>query len=256
MIANYHTHTTRCRHAEGSEEAYILSALEGGLEILGFSDHTPYWFPDGYYTHMRMYPEQLDEYLQTLRTLQKQYADRIRIHVGLEVEYYPKFFQELMLRLQDKGIEYMLLGQHWPGSEIGEPYNGKPTEDEYPLARYCSQVMEAMQTGLFTYLAHPDLLNFVGSDKVYEQHMRRLCQEANACGMPVEINLWGLECRKNYPDHRFWRIAAEENCRCVIGCDAHAPWAVPNAPKLKEAMEIVDRYGLNLLETVDLRPIQ
>ena len=46
MIANYHTHTTRCRHASGTEEAYVQAAIQGGLEILGFSDHTPYWFPE------------------------------------------------------------------------------------------------------------------------------------------------------------------------------------------------------------------
>ena len=41
MIANYHTHTYRCRHASGTEEEYIYQALDGGLEELGFSDHTP-----------------------------------------------------------------------------------------------------------------------------------------------------------------------------------------------------------------------
>ena len=45
MIANYHTHTTRCNHATGTEEEYVQSALERGLEILGFSYHTPYTFP-------------------------------------------------------------------------------------------------------------------------------------------------------------------------------------------------------------------
>ena len=41
MRANYHTHTPRCRHAVGSEREYIEQAIEAGMEILGFSDHTP-----------------------------------------------------------------------------------------------------------------------------------------------------------------------------------------------------------------------
>ena len=42
MLTNYHTHTTRCGHAEGTEEEYILTALRCGFKVLGFSDHTPW----------------------------------------------------------------------------------------------------------------------------------------------------------------------------------------------------------------------
>ena len=41
MFANYHTYTARCGHASGREEEYILRAIEGGIKILGFSDHIP-----------------------------------------------------------------------------------------------------------------------------------------------------------------------------------------------------------------------
>ena len=61
MIANYHSHTTRCRHAEGTEREYIERALQGGLKILGFSDHTPYLFPGDYYSNFRMFPDQLPD---------------------------------------------------------------------------------------------------------------------------------------------------------------------------------------------------
>ena len=33
MIANYHTHTWRCRHADGTEREYVERAIEGGLKI-------------------------------------------------------------------------------------------------------------------------------------------------------------------------------------------------------------------------------
>ncbi len=38
---NYHSHTTRCKHAVGSDEAYVLAAIEAGLDEIGFSDHAP-----------------------------------------------------------------------------------------------------------------------------------------------------------------------------------------------------------------------
>jgi len=255
MIANYHTHTPLCRHAEGEPMEYAQSALNAGLQILGFSDHTPYWFPEGYYTHMRMYPGQLAGYVRAIEEVRQAFAGRLQIHVGLETEYYPGFWKETLPKLQDAGIEYMLLGQHWIGDEMGEPYSGRPTSDETRLKRYCHQVMDAMHTGVFTYLAHPDLLNFTGSTKVYDLHMRRMCREAKECGMPLEINLWGMYQKKNYPDKRFWKIAGEEGCPVIIGCDAHEPWAVPNEPMLKQALELVKKWDLQLMDTVPLRSI-
>lgn len=255
MIANYHTHTPRCRHASGTEEEYVKAALDGGLQILGFSDHTPYCFPGDYYSTMRMFPNQLGEYCDAVRRVQKQYAGKLQIHLGLEVEYYPLHFGQLLPRLRDQGIEYFLLGQHWVGNEIGEPYCGRPTEDETVLRRYCDQVAEAMNTGLFTYVAHPDLLHFTGDSRVYEKHMRRLCREAKNCGIPLEINLAGLSVGRNYPDRRFWQVAAEENCQCIFGCDAHSPQAVPNEPALSQAQALVRQCGLTVLETAALRPI-
>ena len=31
MIANYHTHTWRCRHADGTEREYVETAIEAGI---------------------------------------------------------------------------------------------------------------------------------------------------------------------------------------------------------------------------------
>ena len=66
MLENFHTHTARCRHASGTEEEYILQAISGGLQALGFSDHSPFRFPGTYYSTKRMYPEELSEYVSTI----------------------------------------------------------------------------------------------------------------------------------------------------------------------------------------------
>ena len=50
MKANYHTHTARCGHATGTDEDYVLAAIEQGFDELGFSDHVPWPYQDGY-TH-------------------------------------------------------------------------------------------------------------------------------------------------------------------------------------------------------------
>ena len=37
MKTNYHTHTTRCMHATGDDEDYVLSAIKGGYRGFTFS---------------------------------------------------------------------------------------------------------------------------------------------------------------------------------------------------------------------------
>ncbi len=256
MLANYHTHTTRCLHAQDTDEAYVLSAINAGLKTLGFSDHAPQWFPGDHYSKMRMRPGELEGYCRSVRKLAEQYADRIEIRLGVEAEYYPACFSLLVKELQDHGVEYMILGQHWPGNEIGETYCGRATAEEKMLKRYCDQVIEAMQTGYFSYLAHPDLLYFTGEKSVYEPHIRRLCCAANANGLPLEINLLGIRDGRHYPAENFWRIAGEENCKVILGSDAHRACDVYDAASERVALELVRKYGLDLQETIFLRDIR
>lgn len=256
MIANLHTHTWRCNHATGREEEYVHNAIGRNFEILGFSDHTPYIFPGEYYSGFRMKMAQFKDYCNTVRLLQKKYADRIAIPLGVEMEYYPAYFSDTLKVLQDAGIEYMLLGQHFVGNEIGEHYSGRVTGDASILKRYCSQAKDAMNTGLFTYFAHPDLIHFQGDDGVYRQEMRALCAEAKGCGIPLEVNMLGAWSGRNYPNPVFWELAAEEGCDVVIGCDAHAPEHLLKEETEQKLRERIRSLGLNLLEKVPLRTVK
>lgn len=255
ITANYHSHTWRCSHATGTERDYVLAARERGMEVFGFSDHTPYPFPWYHYSWFRMKPEQLGEYVDTVLTLRREFPD-IRIPVGLEAEYYPKYFPDLISLLADSGIEYLLLGQHYLENEIGAHYSGNPTGDEAHLKQYCAQTRDAMQTGVFTYFAHPDLLHFKGSSAVYEAHIRGLCRDAKSCGIPLEVNLLGMEKGKHYPDLRFWRIAAEENCSVIIGFDTHSTESLKSNASEERARELIDSLGLKLLDRAELRPVR
>ena len=252
MIANYHTHTPRCRHAKGTEEEYIQNALTAGLEVLGFSDHTPYPFKNGYYSKMRMFPEQLPEYAETIRALQSKYADRLQIHLGLETEYYPAHFSELLGWVRDNGIEYMILGQHWLGNEQDETHVMHAFDDKARLVRCCDQTIEAIQTGVFSYLAHPDLPNFVGEERIYDEQMGRVIREAKACGMPLEINLHGARLGCTYPNPHFWELVAQEGCDVVLGRDAHDPSELLDPETEARMMDMVNKLGLRLVPKIRL----
>lgn len=258
MIANYHTHTVRCRHAADTEREMIERAIASGLQILGFSDHTPYWFGEtDFYSHFRMYPDQLEDYFRTLSDLRDEYRGQIELKIGLEVEYYPAYFETLLDHLRPFAPDYFLLGQHFVGNEADEQhiYSGALTTDPSILEGYCSQVIEAMQTGLFSYVAHPDLMNFCGDPDIYRRQMRRICREAVRLGLPVEVNFLGIWNGRNYPNPLFWQVAGEEGVTAVFGCDAHRVTDVFQPDTEKIAQRILDENGIRRTDTVSLRPV-
>lgn len=252
MIANYHSHTSRCHHATGTQREYVEKAIEAGYKIWGFSDHTPYPFDNGYVSGIRMLPEELEGYVRETLDLRDEYKDDIEIHLGLEVEYFPKHFEALLRLTENYPIEYFLLAQHNTNNDYDGAYVGFPTDDERILAQYCSQVITAMDTGKFLYLAHPDLPNFTGDDKVYDRYMRELIRRAKARHMPLEINFLGMWDGRNYPDARFWKIAGEEQPDVILGADSHRVDRIWLPECEERAKKIVAENHLNLLTTLPL----
>ncbi len=255
MKANYHSHTFRCGHAVGQEEAYVLEAIRAGFDIFGFADHAPYCFPGSYLSNIRMRPVQLAGYVKTIEGLREQYADRIQIPIGLEMEYYPRHFRETLEFYRDYPIDYVILAQHFLDNEYDAPYCGRATNELETLKAYCRQSMEAMQTGVYTYFAHPDLIHFRGEEKTYREQIRPMVREAKGCGLPLEINLLGLRNGRHYPNRTFWEVAAEEGCQAILGWDAHAPEDVGVPITEAEARNFAQNLGIELLETVAFRKL-
>ncbi len=223
MLANYHTHTIRCNHATGTEREYIEEAIKNGFKILGFSDHVPQPYPEGYNSRMRMGMDEIEDYTSTLEKLRDEYHDDIEILIGYEVEYSRRFFDDLIVELAKFPCDYLILGQHFVPNEIDGFYSGNPTDEEERLKSYVDLVIEAMKTGRFSYIAHPDLLYFEGSDKIYQKHMKRLIQASIDLCIPLEINMLGFEGMRNYPCRKFFSLASMMGAKFIIGCDAHCP---------------------------------
>ena len=112
MKANYHTHTARCGHATGTDEDYVLAAIEQGFDELGFSDHVPWPYQDGY-THpsVRMRVDQMPGYLNSVRALAAQYKDKIHILTGFECEYFPDYMNWLADMRAENHLDYLILGK-------------------------------------------------------------------------------------------------------------------------------------------------
>ena len=157
MKANYHTHTARCGHATGTDEDYVLAAIEQGFDELGFSDHVPWPYQDGY-THpsVRMRVDQMPGYLNSVRALAAQYKDKIHILTGFECEYFPDYMNWLADMRAENHLDYLILGNHFDHDDEYGMYFGN-IHTAAQLRRYVDSAVKGLETGLFSYLAHPDL---------------------------------------------------------------------------------------------------
>lgn len=248
MHYNYHTHTFRCHHASGTEREYIESALAAGITKIGFSEHIPLDFPDGHDTCHRLATAEEGLYFDTLRALREEYRGRAEILIGYEVEYYPLYWEKQLQHARELGAEFFILGQHFLRNEsFFEASTYAPSANTADFITYVDTVIEAMGTGLFTYVAHPDLFSFTGDSRLYEREMRRLCEAARRLDVPLELNFLGIRQGRRYPSERFWQIAGEVGAKVTFGLDAHDAAAAGDVASLPRAMELVNKYHLNYI---------
>ena len=224
---------------------------------MGFSEHAPHVFFDGHESGYRLPSKQGEEYVSELRALRELYKDKIDIKIGFEMEYYPSQFGEMLERVKELGAEYLILGQHFVGEEWPNgTYILRPTDKEECLIEYVDCCIEGMESGYFTYLAHPDLCDYRGDEAVYDREMTRLCMASKRLGIPLEINFLGIRARRIYPAERFWRMAGEIASPVTFGFDAHDAMAAYDSDSLSVAEMLVEKYKLNYIgrpKIIDIR---
>lgn len=250
--ANYHTHTTRCHHAEGEDREYVEAAIEAGYKTLGFSDHSPMPCREGYRSGMRMSMAETDGYFSSLVALRDEYKSDIDIKIGVESEYFPKYFDDLIDFLSQYPLDYMILGQHFINDEEGCHYSGSATDSESLLADYIKNVTDGAKTGKFMYIAHPDLINFTGSDEVYEAHMLPFLREMKELGVPLEINRLGLATHRIYPAERFWRLCGKVGNTACIGVDAHTPNMLFEERSIEDCFKLANAHSIEVKTHFDI----
>ena len=245
---NYHTHTTRCKHATGTDREYIETAIEAGFQILGFSDHCPWVYKSDYVATMRMTPNEVDGYFHSLEDLRQEYKKDIQIFIGFESEYFPELMEGQDKLLSDFPVDYMILGQHFLGSDEYGMYVGMPVRSDELLTQYVDTVIEGAKTGRYLYVAHPDLIHYHGNRTLYKKEMVRLCTALKELEIPLEINLLGAADGRNYPDDTFWDIARKIGNPCIVGFDAHSPNQLINEHGRKQVEKLLKKHRLTLSE--------
>lgn len=253
-LSNFHTHTYLCGHAEGKPVDYALQAQKEGCKGLGFSDHCPFPkdFPDPW-QNVRMDPEQVPLYKQMIDEARKEVD--FPLYMGFECEWDPVYESWYRDELRGKfGAQYLVLGQHWIMRNGSHP-GTQDIRNDQDLNMYAEQLISGMKSGLFDFLAHPDLFMFsmtewTDNTKAVSQAIIDAAVDLN---MPLEVNGYGLAkrtqetsrgIRQAYPYVEFWELAAASKARIICNSDAHFPNDVIfNAWR---ARDFAGRFGINV----------
>ena len=255
---NYHMHTKRCMHATGTDEEYVLAAIKGGYEEIGFSDHSPWKYNSDFVAHMRMKESQFDEYYRSIKELQVKYKDQISIKIGLECEYFEEYMDWLINLAKSYQLDYIILGNHYYKTDEKRLYFGRICQQDYYLTAYVDECIKAMETGWYAYVAHPDLFMRARFcfDEQAEKASYRICEAAKRLDIPLEYNLAGAcynerDHVEQYPHREFWKIAAKVGNKAIIGVDAHEPEAMMTDRYRDEGIQLLEKLGIPIVDSID-----
>ena len=245
--ADYHMHTPLCRHASGEPAEYAARAVTVGLTEIGFSDHSPMRRDD--FDNWRMRQDQLDEYVENVRRVQKDSAGLV-VKLALEVDYLPgheEWIRELAAR---HPWDYLIGSVHYVSDSwaVDNPETIAKWKERDPFevwSGYFDRLTQAADSGLFEIIGHADLPK---KFKIYPKEdctplFNRFLETAQKKNVAIELNTAGLrkECREIYPSRAFLQLARQHKIPITFGSDAHAPSEVGSA--FAEAIALARAVG-------------
>ena len=219
---DYHIHTLYS-DGKATPEEYITSAIAAGMQEIGFSEHLNLISKN---TNGCIDLSNVPVYISHIKSLRKT-EKRIKIRVGLEVDYFVGKEQLIFEFINNLGLDYVIGSVHYMGEEHVDSspafYEGKNIDDLYQS--YFEIVNESVASGLFDIIAHCDLVRIYNYKPVADPEplYRKLAKAMSVHDVTLEINTNG----KNrplgdfYPDRRFLKIFNEENVPVCVNSDSH-----------------------------------
>ena len=253
-LVDYHTHTVRCGHAEGTMEAYLEAALAAGIREYGFSCHIPmYWLPEEKRDPgiaMRM--DELETYVQDVLRMRDRYPE-IPIRLGIEADFIPGREEDLMKVLEPYPWDYVIGSVHFIGDwDFDNPasVNRYAEWDISELyAKFFTLETMAARSGLFDIMAHIDLIKKFGHRPSHDlgRLYADVAQVMADAGVAIELSTAGLRkpVREIYPNPQLLKECCDRNVPLVISSDAHKPSEV--AWGFEGALEVARAAGYTSL---------
>ncbi len=263
---NLHTHSFYCGHGEGQLKDYVREAKKASIEVLGFSEHCP--VKENRWARSRMDYNQIEDYLGDIDDLKEKeaelaqnykYVDKedknitqlkpIKVLSGFECDY-RKEYHSYLQEIKDR-TDFLIFGVHY----LDLPTQRDHSVHSYPLTRktlnaYADQYIKAIESGLFSIGAHPDLffIQYFKWDEQAKAISKAIIEAAAYYDVALEVNGNGILKRRVrgfnggkrfiYPVEEFWKLAASyDDLKIITNSDAHSPYV------MEESFEMCETFA-------------
>ena len=249
MKIDGHIHSPFCPHGStDSFEQYIEKAIQHGFSSITFTEHAP--LPSSFIDptpdqDSGMSLQTCIKYIETLQTLKQQYANRITIKIGLEVDYIVGYEEETRSILNTFGpqLDDSILSVHF--LPLNDSYTcidySKDVYLQFAHAvggaknmydLYYATVLQSIHADLGPYkptrIGHPTLIHkfqLALSEQIDdEQNVKGILQAIYDAQYELDFNSAGLSkpyCKEPYPPLSYLPFIETIGLQKVFGSDAH-----------------------------------
>ncbi|WP_282033100.1 histidinol-phosphatase [Metabacillus indicus] len=232
MKFDYHTHHNRCGHAEGSIREYIQSAISKGFDIIGISDHSPYFFneEDHLFPHISMANSHFPGYVEEVLELKYKFEGQIEVLLGVESDFFPEHIGIYKRQYERFPFDYVIGSvHHVDGRNIFEKkrWDGLSNKEKIQTKNnYYELIQQSARSGVFQILGHIDAMKgyYPEFSLIQTNAIDQTLSILSQFEIAIEINTSGKnkDCGGWYPADEILERALYHGVKVTFGSDAHS----------------------------------
>lgn len=228
-----HTHHDRCGHANGSIRDYIEAAIGEGLNVIGISDHTPYFSSkeEQPYPHIAMGKSQFSEYVNEVLQLKKQFEGKIDVLLGIESDFFPEYIENYRPYFDRYPFDYIIGSvHHVDGVNIFQRGRWEGLSNQVKIKTketYYNLIEQSARSGMFQILGHIDAMKgyYPAFSSIQSEAIEHTLKVIGQQDIAIEINTSGKtkDVGGWYPSDEILDLARHYGVKVTFGSDAHDP---------------------------------
>lgn len=226
---DYQVHSIRSHDGKATIRQQCQRAVALGLDEIGFSEHKDFDPADPVVDYL-----DYDRYAAEIARAREEFAGRLAIRMGVEVDYQKWFEERIAAYLAEHPFDFVLGSVHYVDGVMlmtPEYLRGRTVEEAYRL--YFQAVRDSVESGLIDIVGHLEYANRRGvpacgpyDPTPYREQMAELFDRMVERNVVLEINTAGLRqgVGHPYPCAAHVALYAARGGRLLsIGSDSHHP---------------------------------
>lgn len=240
-MQNLHSHTEFC-DGRATMARLAEAAYKEGFTTWGVSPHSPICCPSG----ANMKAEDMEKYLAEATRMKNEYEGRMRVLVGMEVDYVSDDFGPHTDYFRNLPLDYRIGSVHFVRTQDGRPVDvDGPAERflkyldvdyandlRYVAETYFTMELEMLEKGGFDIIGHLDKIGDNGShaqadledQSWYAELVEKVIAKSVEKDVIIEINTKKYDTEQRFfPAERWWPLLKKYAAKLILSTDAHYP---------------------------------